>query len=184
MTADTDVPWYQSPAIPDDCTATTLKRGALYKTLTPSGYICFRHAATNTIQSKKDAKVGIGRWDGGKFASNNRTGGLIGYTKDGTWAHVVKCRTEKEIANLKEQFKKSYPFIYEIGASVDVYDIGTPFVPRNSIRSALSQADFETFSNLFGCQTMSEHGPYPWDVEAVLVRMLTGKLTGTQLIWD
>jgi len=25
---------------------------------------------------------------------------------------------------------------------------------------------------------------YPWDVEPVLERMMSGKLTGTQLYWD
>lgn len=44
------------------------------------------------------------------------------------------------------------------------------------------------FSKLFGIQTCpcDMRGPamYAWDVEAVLERMLSGKLTGTQLYWD
>lgn len=44
--------------------------------------------------------------------------------------------------------------------------------------------DRELFSKLFGCQTACDKGPYPYDVEAVLERMMSGKLTGTQLHWD
>jgi hypothetical protein len=44
--------------------------------------------------------------------------------------------------------------------------------------------DGKIFSKLFGVQTCSGVGPYARDVEAVLERMLSGKLTGTQLFWD
>ena len=40
------------------------------------------------------------------------------------------------------------------------------------------------FAKLFGVQTCNEYGLYAWDVEAVLERMESGKLTGTQLDWD
>ena len=40
------------------------------------------------------------------------------------------------------------------------------------------------FNECFGIQTCPEGGMWAHDVEAVLVRMKTGKLTGSQLIWD
>ena len=44
--------------------------------------------------------------------------------------------------------------------------------------------DREIFGDMFGIQTVSSHGPYAWDVEAVLERMFSGQLTGTQKHWD
>ncbi len=44
--------------------------------------------------------------------------------------------------------------------------------------------DRDKFSEYFGMQTCHEGGLYPWDVESVLERMMSGKLTGTQLYWD
>ena len=40
------------------------------------------------------------------------------------------------------------------------------------------------FGEFYGIQTQSGGGPYAWDVEAVLKRINTGKLTGTQLYRD
>jgi hypothetical protein len=42
----------------------------------------------------------------------------------------------------------------------------------------------DKFNKTFGIQTMGIHGPYPSDVEAVLCRLETGKLTGSQKFWD
>ena len=46
----------------------------------------------------------------------------------------------------------------------------------------------DTFNELFGVQTCpcipGMDAVYAWDAEAVLERMLSGKLTGTQLTWD
>ena len=42
----------------------------------------------------------------------------------------------------------------------------------------------DKFSKYFGCQTYYVDGPYPYDVEAVFVRIFDKKLTGTQLFWD
>jgi len=47
-----------------------------------------------------------------------------------------------------------------------------------------SGIDRDKFSEYFGMQTCYEKGLYPWDVEPVLERMMSGKLTGTQLYWD
>ena len=42
------------------------------------------------------------------------------------------------------------------------------------------------FSEMFGIQTCLVDGPYAWDVEAVLERIASGRLTGTQhpMGWD
>lgn len=47
-----------------------------------------------------------------------------------------------------------------------------------------SGIDADKFNEYFGMQTCYEKGLYPWDVEPVLERMMSGKLTGTQLYWD
>lgn len=44
--------------------------------------------------------------------------------------------------------------------------------------------DSRRFWKLFGRQTCFADGPYPWDAEAVLERMMSGRLTGTQKRWD
>jgi hypothetical protein len=41
-----------------------------------------------------------------------------------------------------------------------------------------------TFGKLFGVQTCQLNGVYPWDAEAVLEVMMSGRLTGSQLHWD
>jgi hypothetical protein len=74
---------------------------------------------------------------------------------------------------------------------VTIHIIPHPHVKGNELRAALTQAglNIETFDRLFGIQTMllcedGQAGIYPYDAEAVLVRMTTGKLTGTQLFFD
>lgn len=61
------------------------------------------------------------------------------------------------------------------------------YVPRKELREALEakgEAFKAKFHDLFGVQTCCLEGPYAWDVEAVLERMSTGKLSGSQLHWD
>lgn len=64
---------------------------------------------------------------------------------------------------------------------------GWPYIPNADI-VAMCRKRGEAFTQRFGelseGQTMSVEGPYPYDVEAVLVRMRTGRLTGTQAFWD
>ena len=70
---------------------------------------------------------------------------------------------------------------------VPIYtDLSIPYVKWLELNLALIKNNLnpETFSEYFGCQTMSGGGPYYYDVEAVLERMITNKLTGTQLNWD
>jgi hypothetical protein len=79
---------------------------------------------------------------------------------------------------------ETYPRIKELG--LRTYQKPVPHVKSKQLHVKLKQAglDRERFNEMFGIQTMTEHGPYPWDVEAVLERMMSGKLTGTQLLWD
>ena len=86
--------------------------------------------------------------------------------------------------------KKLYPACHSIGLKytkvwrgkkrIGVVITG-PDLLEALITNELSEDQFDRY---FGCQTASEYGVYPWDVEAVLVRMLTGRKTGTQLILD
>ena len=66
-----------------------------------------------------------------------------------------------------------------------VRDEHCAYVPRCELHAALRKAGIaEQFSEMFGIQTCTMHGPYPWDCEAVLERIASGNLTGTQLCWD
>jgi hypothetical protein len=77
-----------------------------------------------------------------------------------------------------------YPRINQLG--VRIYKTPVAHVRSKELHAKLKRAglDGDRFSDLFGVQTCYEKGPYPWDVEAVLERMMSGKLTGTQLLWD
>jgi hypothetical protein len=80
--------------------------------------------------------------------------------------------------------KKLYPRCHQIGVSV----VESPIhhVDRNELNECLVKANlnFDTYAELYGVQTQILQGPYAWDVEAVLERMMSGKLTGTQLLMD
>lgn len=128
-------------------------------------------------------------WPGPKYEFwETRYGGPSGMGMDGKWARVIMLRNEKEMTQSRKEFKKDYPLIYEIGAYADLEETGPPFVPRAVLHDALWKQGLnfkETYHKMFGDgQTCTLQGPYPWDVEAVLVRMKTGKLTGSQLEWD
>ena len=56
---------------------------------------------------------------------------------------------------------------------------------RESLKSFLEKNGIKKrFAELFGIQTQVMDGPFAHDVEAVLERMASGKLKGTQLLWD
>lgn len=62
---------------------------------------------------------------------------------------------------------------------------GVSYVPRDELRKRLDEMGIrERYAELYGVQTQYVDGPFPWDVEAVLIRIFTGKRTGTQLIPD
>ena len=81
-----------------------------------------------------------------------------------------------------------YKRLQELG--ITVYSQPTAHVKSDELKAALQRAGLSesTFNTIFGAQTMllceGKGCPYPYDVEAVLERMLSGKQTGTQLIWD
>lgn len=77
--------------------------------------------------------------------------------------------------------KSKYKHIERLG--LVVHEDG--YVAREDLRDVLDREGIaKRFSSLYGCQTAHLNGPYPWDVESVLVRIYDKKLTGTQLYWD
>jgi hypothetical protein len=80
--------------------------------------------------------------------------------------------------------KPDFPRCEQIGATIILEPIS--HIPRANLRECLNRAgiDEEIYADLYGIQTQCAYGPYPWDVEAVLERMMSGKLTGTQLLVD
>ena len=82
--------------------------------------------------------------------------------------------------------KEPYPRLSQLKIPIREINEGPPGINGLELDAALNRAglSIETFSKLFGCQTCGSNGMYPHDVEAVLERMMSGKLTGTQLLWD
>ena len=81
--------------------------------------------------------------------------------------------------------KNLYPRCKQFGIKVaDADDCSV--VPISELNRVFSPGTpkAEQFNRLFGVQTCPVGGMYAWDVEAVLERMTSGKLTGTQLDWD
>lgn len=74
-----------------------------------------------------------------------------------------------------------FPRIEALGLTI----ILTPaaHVRREELHAALGDKR-ELFGKLFGIQTCLTEGPYAWDVESVLERMESGKLTGSQKDFD
>lgn len=81
--------------------------------------------------------------------------------------------------------KKEYPRIAELGLTiVTKFPDSIPGIDAKELSEKLGKKKTKIFSNLFGCQTIGENGMYVYDVEAVLERMASGKLIGTQENWD
>lgn len=78
---------------------------------------------------------------------------------------------------------KKYPRAEQFGLTIDRTHPGIAGIHSEELREKLGDR-IEEFSELFGIQTCGENGLYVYDVEAVLERMESGKLTGTQLYWD
>jgi hypothetical protein len=82
----------------------------------------------------------------------------------------------------------TYTRLNQLG--ITVYDQPIPHVKPDELRAALAKVGLSesTFNEYFGAQTMllceGVGCPYPYDVEAVLEKMMSGKRTGTQLLWD
>lgn len=77
-----------------------------------------------------------------------------------------------------------YPRIEQFGLIISTDKPGPPGIHYSEFLIKIPDEKKTLFSDLYGCQTCGENGAYPWDVEAVLERMESGKLTGTQLHWD
>jgi hypothetical protein len=90
-------------------------------------------------------------------------------------------KKKKEIWS-KEQSKKHYPRIVQFNIEIQLDPM--EYVKWTDIKKALNKKQHKQFNSLFGIQTCYIDGAYPWDVEAVLERMVSGELTGTQLEWD
>jgi hypothetical protein len=79
-----------------------------------------------------------------------------------------------------------YPRIAALGLTICK---DPPMIFRGELHSKLTPEQSKQFSELFGVQTCpidtdGNVGLYPWDAEAVLERMASGRLIGSQLIWD
>ncbi len=85
--------------------------------------------------------------------------------------------------------KPPYPTITKLNIPVYSEPVAHVFYP--DIEKVLTEIQLDMFNRYFGDgQTCPEIGNgeipamYPWDVEAVLVRMFSGQRQGTQLFWD
>lgn len=87
-----------------------------------------------------------------------------------------------------QDFIKDYPGLVALTVGIRA-DTGCLYVFAAELEAKLGPEKTTVFRELFGVQTrpyFEGRGAalYPWDVEAVLERMESGKRTGTQLIWD
>lgn len=81
----------------------------------------------------------------------------------------------------------TYPRLKQLGIKITKNKSkGPPGVNWKDLNSGLKKAklDVEKYCKLFGAQTAGGNGCYPWDVEAVLERMMSGRLKGSQAVWD
>lgn len=111
---------------------------------------------------------------------------VSGYSKEKR-AELLESARET-LKNQEGQLKGRYPFIDKLG--IPVYLEGNcPYVLSEDIRKVLNKEQMKIYSNLFGAQTGictkdGKCGSYPSDVNSCLERVLTGKRTGSQLLWD
>lgn len=87
---------------------------------------------------------------------------------------------------MKTKTKKSeYPQIEKLGLTIITKCKNSiPGVSFSEIKEKLGDKKYKIFSELYGCQTCGANGAYAYDIEAVLERMASGKLTGTQAFFD
>lgn len=83
-----------------------------------------------------------------------------------------------------------YPNLTQIGAKI-YYDKPIPYLDGKEFVKLLrkKKISIKKFNEYFGSQTCfaldnGNAGLYVYDVEAVLERMKTGRLIGTQKLWD
>lgn len=81
--------------------------------------------------------------------------------------------------------KIEYPRIHDLGLTIITKcPDSIPGINFRELAKKLGKEKAKVFCELFGCQTFGGNGLYVYDVEAVLERMFSGKLTGTQLFID
>jgi len=85
--------------------------------------------------------------------------------------------------------RNSYPALQTVGVPVHTSKrYRFDYVLTSDLDTKLTKPERQQFNRLFGIQTcpVVEEGSavYAWDAEAVMVRMKTGKLVGTQLLRD
>lgn len=101
---------------------------------------------------------------------------LFRASQSALWAKVARHLTEPDYMR--------YPRIAQFNLKIDASHPGPPGIQHQELWLALGSR-IKEFDRFFGIgQTMCDNGMYLWDVEAVLERMESGKLTGTQLHWD
>jgi hypothetical protein len=92
-------------------------------------------------------------------------------------------RVHKDVLKAIAQ-KAIYPRICELGLEIKQVE-GYDYVEWKPLRKALLKHKItKKYGEYYGCQTAYEHGPYAHDVEAVLERIASGTLKGTQKDWD
>lgn len=86
--------------------------------------------------------------------------------------------------NNKQQILE-YPRIHELGLTIITKcPDSIPGVSFEEIEEKLGNKKYKIFASLYGCQTCGMNGPYVYDIEDILERMMSGKLQGTQKFWD
>ncbi len=82
--------------------------------------------------------------------------------------------------------KSEYPRIAELGLTI--YNLPVAHIKPIELKKKLTKKEYSEFNKLFGSQTCpivnGKCGLFPWDTEAVLERIISGKLTGSQKYWD
>ncbi len=85
---------------------------------------------------------------------------------------------------MKSDLIKLYPRCHALGICLlNVKNVGF-VVPDSEMERVLEPKQRKIFDDYYGVQTRISEGMYAWDVEAVLERMTSKRLTGTQLLWD
>lgn len=78
-----------------------------------------------------------------------------------------------------------YPRIKQLGLTIVTdCDKSIPGIKGEDLKNKLTKKQLELFNKYFGVQTVGMNGIYVYDCEAVLERIFSGKLQGTQKNWD
>jgi len=81
--------------------------------------------------------------------------------------------------------KEQYPRIKQLGLTIITKNPSAiPGIDFKELKEKLTPKQLEQFGKFYGCQTCGENGGYAYDIEAVLERMFSKRLTGTQLFMD